>query len=241
MTSILELDGVTVELGNVPVLRNVSFDVTEGVTTALIGRNGAGKTTTLSGIMGMVDVNSGSVTVNGEDITATPVHERVEHGLSLAPEDRKLFTKLSVRKNIKLAAWGNKRDISDDEFDDILDRVTSVFPEMTEFMDRPAGNLSGGQQKMVTIGRAIASDPELLLLDEPFEGLAPSVRERLIKGINRIKEMDVTILIAESNVRYTAQTANHFYVIERGEIVEEITEGDPQENPEVKRIFEGGE
>lgn len=241
MAPVLELDDVTVELGNVPVLRDISFTVETGETTALIGRNGAGKTTTLSSVMGLVDVKSGTISVNGKDITNGPVHEKVNHGLSLAPEDRRLFTKLSVRKNIQLAAWGNPRDVSDDEFEEIIERVTRVFPEMSEFMDRPAGNLSGGQQKMVTIGRAIASDPELLLLDEPFEGLAPSVRERLINGINRIKEMDVTILIAESNVRYTSQTANHFYVIERGEIVEEITDEDPQENPKVKRIFEGGE
>ncbi|EMA07990.1 branched chain amino acid ABC transporter ATP-binding protein [Haloferax denitrificans ATCC 35960] len=126
------------------------------------------------------------------------------------------------------------------EFDDIVERVTGIFPEMNNFLDRPAAQLSGGQQKMVAIGRAIAGDPDLVLLDEPFEGLAPSVRDQLIQGISRIQDLGVSILVAESNIRYAERTAEQFYVIERGEIQADITDPDNLlEHETIRRIFEG--
>ncbi|MFB6069650.1 MAG: ABC transporter ATP-binding protein [Halanaeroarchaeum sp.] len=239
--ALLELDDVYAELGNVPVLRGVSIDIEEGETVGLIGRNGAGKTTTFRTTMGMVPTASGEIRFKGEDITNEPSDARPGLGLSLAPEDRRLFETLTVRDNLRMAAWGSMGDdYSESRFDDIVDRSTTIFPDIENFLDRPADQLSGGQQKMVAISRAVSADPELLLLDEPFEGLAPSIREKLVEGITRIKDLGVTIVLAESNVRYASKSADHFYVIERGVIEGEIPAGrDPVEDETVQRIFEG--
>ncbi|WP_049917678.1 MULTISPECIES: ABC transporter ATP-binding protein [Haloferax] len=239
MSSLLEIDDLHASIDNVPVLRGISLAVDEGETVALIGRNGAGKTTTFRSIMGLITPSSGTISVRGTDVTAEPPHERPALGLGIAPEDRRLFEHLSVRDNLQIAAWGTE-ERSDMEFDDIVERVTGIFPEMNNFLDRPAAQLSGGQQKMVAIGRAIAGDPDLVLLDEPFEGLAPSVRDQLIQGISRIQDLGVSILVAESNIRYAERTAEQFYVIERGEIQADITDPDNLlEHETIRRIFEG--
>lgn len=235
-----ELVDVTVEINNAVVLDAVSLEIRPGETVALVGRNGAGKTTTFRTIMGQTSLRAGTVHLGGEDITELPSRERARRGISLAPEDRRLFTTLTVADNLRMATWGTE-DVSEAEFDERLDLLLGIFPEMEEFLDRPAGQLSGGQQKMVTVGRALASDPTLVLIDEPFEGLAPSVRQRFREGIGRIEELDLSIVIAESNVRHAGEVADRAYVIERGEIVTEIDAADTplEENPEVRRIFEG--
>jgi branched-chain amino acid transport system ATP-binding protein len=235
-----ELVDATVEIDNAVVLDAVSLEIRSGETVALVGRNGAGKTTTFRTIMGQTSLREGTVHLGGEDVTELPSRERARRGISLAPEDRRLFTTLTVADNLRMATWGTE-DVSEAEFDDHLDRVLEIFPEMEEFLDRPAGQLSGGQQKMVTVGRALASDPKLVLIDEPFEGLAPSVRQRFREGIERIEKLDLSIVIAESNVRHAGEVADRAYVIERGEIVAEIETADTplEENPEVRRIFEG--
>lgn len=240
MAPLLELENVSAELGNVPVLRDLSIALDSGETVGLLGRNGAGKTTTFRTIMGLVPVLTGQVRVDSENITAASAEQRTAYGLSLAPEDRRLFTNLSVRENLQMAAWGRDESVDDDTVDDVVDLATTVFPEMDAFITRPAGQLSGGQQKMVAISRALAADPDVLLLDEPFEGLAPATRDNLIAGIDRIQDLGIAILVAESNVRYASQVGDRFYVIERGEIETEITDEDPQTNETVKRIFEGG-
>lgn len=238
---VLELNDVTVEIDRATVLDDVSLRIQPGETVALVGRNGAGKTTTFMTVMGRTSVVNGSVHAFGEEITDLPSTERANRGIGFAPEDRRLFTTLTVEDNLRLATWGTD-DVSDEEFETRLDRISEIFPEMDEFLGRPAGQLSGGQQKMVTVGRALASNPELVLIDEPFEGLAPSVREQFGKGIERIKELDISIVIAESNVRYAGRVADRAYVIERGEIVTEIDDGTTlMENQEVKHIFEGSE
>lgn len=240
MAPLLELENVSAELGNVPVLRNVSLTLDSSETVGLLGRNGAGKTTTFRTIMGLVPVLDGHIHVQGDDITETKAEQRTGYGLSLAPEERRLFTNLSVQENLQLAVWGRNEPADDDTIDEVADLATTVFPEMEQFLDRPAGQLSGGQQKMVAISRALAADPELLLLDEPFEGLAPATRDNLIAGIDRIQDLGITILVAESNVRYASRVGDRFYVIERGEIETEIANEDPQTNDTVKEIFEGG-
>ncbi|WP_255193587.1 ABC transporter ATP-binding protein [Natronobeatus ordinarius] len=237
---LLDVEGITVDIDGVPVLDDLSLSVDAGETVGLVGRNGAGKTTTFRSVMGQANIREGTVSMRGVDITDASPKARPGHGLGFAPEDRRLFTTLSVVDNLRMATWG-KGGIDEAGFQERVDLVQDIFPEMTEFMDRPAGNLSGGQQKMVTVGRALAADPDLILIDEPFEGLAPSVRERFREGIERIQEMDVSVLLAESNVRHAEEVAERFYVIERGEIVDSVSRDERlTEHPSVKRIFEGG-
>lgn len=237
---IIRLEDISVKIANAQVLDNISLHVNVGETVALIGRNGAGKTTTFRTIMGRTDIINGKVYHKDTDITNQPSRERISRGIGFAPEDRRLFTTLSVEDNLRLPTWGEK--ISEEKFQEQLDQVTDSFPEITDFLDRPAGQLSGGQQKMVTVGRAMTSDPEIILIDEPFEGLAPSVRERFREGIERIKDLGISIMIAESNVRHAAEVLDRAYVVERGNVVAEINEDEEVvSNPEVRRIFEGDE
>ncbi|CAI49807.1 ABC-type transport system ATP-binding protein (probable substrate branched-chain amino acids) [Natronomonas pharaonis DSM 2160] len=240
--ALLELSDVSVTIDSAPVLSGVSLRVDPGETVALVGRNGAGKTTTFRTVMGQTDMTDGSIRMSGTEIADMKSRERSRMGIGFAPEDRRLFTSLTVEDNLRMATWGGD-SIPESEFEERLDRILDIFPEMEEFLDRPAGQLSGGQQKMVTVGRALSSDPELVLVDEPFEGLAPSVREQFRNGLERIKDLDVSIVVAESNVRHAGEVADRAYVIERGEIITDtdITEEDPlEENEEVRRIFEGG-
>ncbi|MDQ2050266.1 ABC transporter ATP-binding protein [Natronolimnohabitans sp. A-GB9] len=237
---LLEVEDVTVSIDRATVLEEVSLAVQPGETVALIGRNGAGKTTTFRSVMGQTSIRNGTIRVDGTDLTDRPSRERIQHGIGFAPEDRRLFTTLTVEDNLRMSAWG-KGDVDDDGFEARLERVLDIYPEMEEFLDRPAGQLSGGQQKMVTVGRALTSDPDIVLLDEPFEGLAPSVREQFREGVERIKDLGISIVVAESNVRHAGEIADHGYVIERGEIVTDIGRDEPiVDNDEIKRIFEGG-
>jgi branched-chain amino acid transport system ATP-binding protein len=236
---LLDVEGLDVTIDRATVLENVSLVVHPGETVALIGRNGAGKTTAFRSVMGQTSIQNGSIRVNGTDLTDRPSRERIRHGVGFAPEDRRLFTTLTVEDNLRMSTWG-KGDANEDGFQDRLDRVLDIYPEMKEFLDRPAGQLSGGQQKMVTVGRALTSDPDVVLLDEPFEGLAPSVREQFREGVERIKELGISIVVAESNVRHAGEIADRGYVIERGQIVTDIGRDEPiVDNEEIKRIFEG--
>jgi branched-chain amino acid transport system ATP-binding protein len=236
---LLEIDDIVVTIDRATVLDEVSLQVAPGETVALIGRNGAGKTTTFRTVMGQTSIRSGSVRVNGTDLTSLPSRARIQHGIGFAPEDRRLFTTLTVEDNIRMSTWG-KGDVSEDEFRKRRQQILETFPEMERFLDRPAGQLSGGQQKMVTVGRALASGPDIVLLDEPFEGLAPSVRERFRNGVERIKELGISIVVAESNVRHAGEIADRAYVIERGEIVAEVGNDETiTDNTDIKRIFEG--
>lgn len=236
---LLDVDALDVTIDRATVLEDVSLTVQPGETVALIGRNGAGKTTTFRSVMGQTSIQNGSIRVNGTDLTDRPSRERIRHGVGFAPEDRRLFTTLTVEDNLRMSTWG-KGDADESGFQDRLDRVLDIYPEMNEFLDRPAGQLSGGQQKMVTVGRALTSDPDVVLLDEPFEGLAPSVREQFREGVERIKELGISIVVAESNVRHAGEITDRGYVIERGQIVTDIGRDEPiVDNEEIKRIFEG--
>lgn len=238
--TVLSVSGVTVDIKNASVLRDVSLNLNAQETVALVGRNGAGKTTTFKTIMGLQALAKGTIKVGDIDVTSEPPQRRAELGVGFAPEDRRLFTHLTVRDNLQLANWG-PQNMSDKAFEDVVDQVVDVFPEIEEFLDRKAGHLSGGQQQMVTVGRALAADPDIVLLDEPFEGLAPSVRERFREGVERMKDLGLSLLVAESNVEYTEKIADRAFVIERGEIQAEVTEMSGFTDHEVvTRIFEGG-
>jgi len=209
----LKMENVCVNLAKVEVLRNVSLEIGEGEIACLVGPNGAGKTTSLKSIMGLLKVISGKIVFRGEDITSMPAHERAKLGIGYAPEDRRLYPDFTVWENITFPA----RVLGGEE---LAERIFRIFPELKDQTHRLAYTLSGGQQKMVSIARALAANPELVLLDEPLEGLAPIVRSRFASAILEMKEEGISVLLAESNVSHVRDIADIIYKIKRGEIVE---------------------
>jgi branched-chain amino acid transport system ATP-binding protein len=207
-----------------------------------VGRNGAGKTTTIESIMGLLPVRSGEVRLKGEDISALPTHLRARMGIGYAPEDCGIFQDLTVAENLLVSQWlagASSRDQDPATQERAGERIYSVFPEVRELTRRRGLHLSGGQKKMVAIARAMALAPSLLLLDEAFEGLAPVVVARFREAVIKIKEMGISLLIAESNLASASRIADRLYAIDRGEI---IFHGDPQEalqNEEVMKTIRG--
>jgi branched-chain amino acid transport system ATP-binding protein len=205
-----------------------------------VGRNGAGKTTTIESAMGILGVRTGRVTLQGRDITRLPTHERARLGIGYAPEDAGIFPDLTVAENFEISrtlAAGRRGSAATGQEAD--ERILALFPEVRQFLERRGLNLSGGQKKMVAIARALTLSPSILLLDEPFEGLAPVVVSRFIEATRRIKEMGVSLLIAESNLATASRIADRLYAIDRGEI---IFQGDPpaaMANAEVMRTLRG--
>jgi len=231
---LLDLDGIHTYRGAAHVLRALSLRVGEGETVCLVGRNGAGKTTTLESAMGLLPVRSGTVRFRSRDITRQPPHERAKLGIGYAPEDCGIFPDLTVAENLQIGRW-----LAEDKGAAAEDRSQTIFPEIEQLTDRRGLNLSGGQKKMLAIARAMALAPSVLLLDEPFEGLAPLVVTRFIEAARRIKALGVSLLIAESNVTNAARVADRLYAIDRGEI---LFEGNPRaalDNAEVMRILRG--
>jgi branched-chain amino acid transport system ATP-binding protein len=240
----LGLDGIHTYRGAAHVLQGVSLRVGPGEAVCLVGRNGAGKTTTIESAMGLLSVRAGRITLQGQDITRLPTHERARLGIGYSPEDAGIFPDLTVAENFEisrtLAAAHRARDAADGPgAADAAERALALFPEVRQFLDRRGLNLSGGQKKMVAIARALTLSPSILLLDEPFEGLAPVVVSRFIEATRRIKEMGVSLLIAESNLATASRIADRLYAIDRGEI---IFQGDPaaaMANEEVMRTLRG--
>jgi branched-chain amino acid transport system ATP-binding protein len=233
----LELDRINTFRGPAQILRAVSLRVDDGEAICLVGRNGAGKTTTIDSIMGLLPVRSGRIAFRDRDITRLPAHQRALLGIGYAPEDCGIFPDLSVEENFQITAWivppraSARRGLDD--------RVFSVFPEVKGFMTRRGLHLSGGQKKMVAITRAMSLAPSVLLLDEPFEGLAPVVVTRFIEAVRAIKAMGISVLIAESNLVNATRVADRLYAIDRGEI---IFHGNPRDvfaNEDVMRTIRG--
>ena len=214
----LELSGVSVAIAGVPVLRNVSLSVPAGGRVALIGRNGAGKTTTLRTLMGLVAAGSGKVMIDGEDETRLPPHHRPRHGIGYAPEERRLFGSFTVEDNMLLPAQVLR--LPETEIAQRLARVYGLLPELKDLAPRKAAGLSGGQGKMVALGRALMVGTKAVLLDEPFQGLAPALALRYADALKRLRAAlpDVAILITESNPELLRPLVEQTYVIERGEI-----------------------
>ena len=227
--------------GPAHVLHDVSLSVGDAESVCLVGRNGAGKTTTIDSIMGLLPVRSGTVTFNGRDITRLPTHRRALGGIGYSPEDAGIFPDLTVAENFRISqslarTAGKQPPVAADGIDE---RVLALFPEVKHFAQRRGLFLSGGQKKMVAIGRAMTLSPSILLMDEPFEGLAPVVVSRFIDAVKRIKEMGISLLIAESNLMTASRVADRLYAIDRGEI---IFEGDPRRafaNEEVMKTIRG--
>jgi branched-chain amino acid transport system ATP-binding protein len=217
MTSMLSFENVNVAIADAPVLRNVNFSLEPGATAALIGRNGAGKTTTVRTVMGFTKAN-GTVRMGGQDLGLVTPHRRPFLGIGYAPEDRRLFSAFTVEENILLP--GRVAKLDPDEMGRRLERAYSVLPELQELADRPAGSVSGGQGKMVALGRALMLGTRLLILDEPFQGLAPVLAQRYADALRRLRsrDKDITLLITESNPKLLETFADVTLTIERGEI-----------------------
>jgi len=215
----LRFENVDVSIAGVNVLRNVSFHLAPGATCALIGHNGAGKTTTVRTVMGFTQAR-GAVKVGGEDISRLPPHLRPGLGIGYAPEDRRLFSAFTVEENLLLPARIGK--LSAAETKRRLDRAYWVMPELQELARRPAGSVSGGQGKMVALGRALMLGTRLVLLDEPFQGLAPVLAQRYAEALQRLRsdDRDIALLITESNPKLLQAFADFELSIERGEIAE---------------------
>jgi branched-chain amino acid transport system ATP-binding protein len=214
----LRLEGVRVAIAGTPVLRDVSLQVPPGGRVALIGRNGAGKTTTLRALMGLVPAQAGRIVIDGQDVTAVPSHHRARLGIGYAPEDRRLFGSFTVRENMLLPA--QVLGLPTEEVARRLDGVFLLLPELRDLAGRKAAGLSGGQGKMVALGRALMVGTRAVLLDEPFQGLAPVLALRYAEALRRLHEAlpDVAILITESNPELLRPLVETAFVIERGEM-----------------------
>jgi branched-chain amino acid transport system ATP-binding protein len=237
--SLLSVRDLRAAVEGFPVTEGVDLDVAEGEAVGLVGRNGAGKTTTFRAIMGLTTVLSGSVRFRGEELTEIRPELVPKRGIGYQPEDRKLFTGMTVDENFRLPIWtsGDSRGVDDE--DAAVERIYGVLPDLDERRQAKVQVLSGGQAKMVAIGRALALDPDLLILDEPLEGLAPVVVENLKGHIREINERGIAVLIAESNVTHVPEIVDRIYVIERGEFV---ASGDPEtiaDNQEVQMLMQG--
>jgi branched-chain amino acid transport system ATP-binding protein len=215
MDDTLRLDGVRVAIEGAQILRGLSLTVPAGGLVALVGRNGAGKTTTLKSVMGLHPLREGQIRVDGQDLAQVPAFRRVRLGIGYVPEDRRLIGQLTVADNLLLPAWAGGRGDAGQR----LAQVYRTLPEVSLLAARRAAQLSGGQQKMVALARALMSATKLLLLDEPFEGLSPGLGEKLAATIREVQRSGVAVLLAESDIKRVA-FADETYTIERGEIVE---------------------
>jgi branched-chain amino acid transport system ATP-binding protein len=235
---VLEVQGVDAYRGPAQILRGVSLTVRGGEAVCLVGRNGAGKTTTIESIIGLLPVRAGRVLFRGQDVTRRPAHERARLGMGYAPEDAGIFPDLTVEENFQLTAWlagGGERAGADGA----LEQALTIFPEVRHLGRRRGLHLSGGQKKMVAIARAMALRPVILLLDEPFEGLAPVVVGRLIEAVRSIRNLGVSVFIAESNFVNATRVADRLYAIDRGEILFEGPPAQAMASDEVMRILRG--
>jgi branched-chain amino acid transport system ATP-binding protein len=236
----LSVDRVETYRDRVQVLRGVSLRVEGGESVALVGRNGAGKTTTIETIMGLLPARAGEVSFRGNAITRLQAYQRALLGIGYAPEDAGIFPELTVAENFHICEWLNRSANGKGASSvNIEERIFGIFPEVREFMNRRGLHLSGGQKKMVAVARAMALSPSILLLDEPFEGLAPVVVSRLIDAVNKIKTMGISLLIAESNLMTAIRIADRLYAIDRGEIIFQGTPKEAMENQDVMHTLRG--
>jgi branched-chain amino acid transport system ATP-binding protein len=233
---LLELEDVRVHYGSCEALKGVSVTVDEGEIVTLIGANGAGKTTTLKTISGVRPVTSGRVRFEGEDITGLAPHKLVERGICQAPEGRGIFPGMSVEENLDMGAYGRRgKDVGPDR-----DRVFELFPRLLERRTQPGGTLSGGEQQMLAIGRALMARPKVLLLDEPSMGLAPKLVAQIFSIITEINEQGTTILLVEQNAMQALQRAHRAYVLEVGHVVKTADADALLDDEDVVAAYLGG-
>lgn len=232
----LELRQVVAGYGNIKALKSVDLSVPAGAVVSLIGANGAGKTTTMKSIMGLIQTDSGDILFQGKSMKGTPVHDVVKLGISLVPEGRNILSRMTVLENLEMGAYQRH----DDEIDQDIQKVFSRFPILEERKAQLGGTLSGGQQQMLAIGRALMARPKLLLLDEPSMGLAPLVVADIFRVIQEISRTGTTILLVEQNVRQALKIADYAYVMETGKIVLHGKAAEVVNDSRVKEAYLGG-
>src|SRR2546426_4761879 len=234
---LLEVEDVHVHYGKVEALKGISLQVDEGEIVTLIGGNGAGKSTTLKTISGLRPLSGGSIRLGGEDIVGVPPHRLVDMGVSHAPEGRGIFPGMTVRENLEMGAYGRRgADLRPD-----LERVFTLFPVLQQRVKQAGGTLSGGEQQMLAIGRALMARPRLLLLDEPSMGLAPKLVSQVFDTITEINRQGTTILLVEQNAAQALQRAHRAYVLETGHIVKASDARSLLEDESVKAAYLGGD
>jgi branched-chain amino acid transport system ATP-binding protein len=231
----LEVDDIHTFYGQIHALRGIKLTVAEGEVVTLIGANGAGKTTTLKTISGLLHARSGAVRFEGDEITRTPAHELVERGIGHAPEGRRIFSRLTVLENLQMGAFSRRKvNIQPD-----IERVFTLFPRLQERTNQLGGTLSGGEQQMLAIGRALMSAPRLLLLDEPSLGLAPILVAQVFEKIREINSQGTTVLLVEQNALQALSVAHRGYVLQTGEVVLSGTADDLRQNETVRKAYLG--
>ncbi len=234
--ALLEVKDLKVYYGVIQALKGINFQVKQGEIVALIGANGAGKTTTMQSIVGLIKSKSGEIIYDGEEISKIPTHKLVSEGISQVPEGRRIFQELTVYENLKMGAFlnKNKKEIAED-----VEMVYELFPRLRERKNQIAGTLSGGEQQMLAISRALMSRPMLLMLDEPSMGLSPLLVQEVFDIIKKIHENGTTILLVEQNAKMALKIADYAYVLETGNIVLEGKSTDLLNNEEVKKAYLG--
>ena len=235
--AMLEVKNLEVYYGVIRALKGISFEVNEGEIVTLIGANGAGKTTTMQSVVGLIPSRGGTVTFNGTDITKTPCHKIVHLGMTQVPEGRRIFQELTVYENLLMGAYSIKDSSG---FKNDLDAVYTRFPRLAERRNQIAGTLSGGEQQMLAMGRAIMSHPKLLMLDEPSMGLSPLLVDQVFEIIKEINKDGTTILLVEQNAGKSLAISDRAYVLENGEIVLTGTGAELAESEMVKKAYLGG-
>ncbi|MDY5991797.1 MAG: ABC transporter ATP-binding protein [Oscillospiraceae bacterium] len=231
----LKVDNINVYYGSIHAIKDISFEVEQGEIVTLIGANGAGKSTTLQTVSGLLRSKTGSITFLGERIDNVPAHKLVAKGLAQVPEGRRIFLQMSVMENLQMGAYTSKGDTKDD-----LENVFERFPRLKERKNQIAGTLSGGEQQMLAMGRALMSRPKLMMLDEPSMGLAPILVEQIFDIIKELHKAGTTILLVEQNAEMALQVANRAYVLESGRITLTGTGAELAASDQIKKAYLGG-
>ena len=234
--ALLEVENIHSYYGHIHALRGVSLRVDEGEVVTLIGSNGAGKTTTLRSIHGILAPREGRIVFRGEEIQGKPAHGMIKKGIAQSPEGRRIFSRMSVHENLEMGAYhrSDRDGIQED-----MERVYDLFPRLKERVKQEAGTMSGGEQQMLAIGRALMSRPKLLLLDEPSMGLAPVLVERIFQTVQEINKQGTTILLVEQNANVALEVATRGYVLEAGTIVNAAPAEKLREDPKVREAYLG--
>ena len=231
----LQVENINVFYGNIHAIRDVSFEVNDGEVVALIGANGAGKSTTLKTVSGLLPSRTGSISFLGNIIDRVPPHKRVAMGLSQVPEGRRIFLQMTVLENLQMGAFTSKADVRED-----LENVFARFPRLKERRNQIGGTLSGGEQQMLAMGRALMSHPKLLMLDEPSMGLAPILVEQIFDIIKELHEAGTTILLVEQNAEMALKIADRAYVLESGSVTVTGTGKELAASDKIKKAYLGG-
>jgi branched-chain amino acid transport system ATP-binding protein len=236
---LLEVEGLSVNYGQIEAIHDISFGVEEGTVTTLIGANGAGKTTTLKTISGLLKVRSGTVRFDGQDITDAPPYDRVKLGISQSPEGRGIFPGMTVRENLDMGAYV-RTDRKTPAYTEDMDRALALFPRLEERIDQVAGTMSGGEQQMLAMGRALMARPRLILLDEPSMGLAPKLIQQIFSIITEINQQGTTVLLVEQNAAQALKRADRAHCLESGTITRSGTGAELAGDASIQEAYLGG-